>query len=281
MGITFSIVNEKGGVGKTTTTVSLGGAYAKSGRKTLLIDMDPQASLTRGLIGSVETDGLPAESTVAALFDEDLFVEPSQLIVPTSFPNLSLLPGSRLLKPLNRLEPFEYGSRQFVLRELVNEMHGAFDRILIDNPPNLEFCSWASMTASDYVITPLQAEDYGAQGIQFVNQAVETIRAATNPRLVLLGYVRTMYQKRASIHVAYSETIKANFPGMLFENFIPHATQFREAVMVRKPMPFYKPRIEASKAVGRVIDEIEERIRSLSVPSVLEMPSVSEVKEVA
>lgn len=97
MTITFGIVNEKGGVGKTTTTVSLGGAYAKTGRRTLLIDMDPQASLTRGLIGSVETDQLPAESTIAALFDEDLFVSPARLIVATGFENLSLLPGSRLL----------------------------------------------------------------------------------------------------------------------------------------------------------------------------------------
>lgn len=276
MTITFSIVNEKGGVGKTTTTVSLGGAYARAGVRTLLIDMDPQASLTRGLIGSVETDQLPAEATIAALFDENLFVPPARLIVSTGFENLSLLPGSRLLKPLNRLEPAEYGSMQFVLRELVNEVGDQFDRVVIDNPPNLEFCSWTSMTASDFVLTPLQAEDYGAQGIQFVNQAVEVIRAATNPRLMLLGYVRTMYQKRASIHIAYSETIKANFPGLLFDNFIPHATQFREAVMVRKPMPFYKPRLEASKAVGRIVDEIEERIRQLASPV-----AASAVKEVA
>lgn len=276
MTITFGIVNEKGGVGKTTTTVSIGGAYARAGHRTLLIDMDPQASLTRGLIGSVETDRLPVEATVAALFDEALFVPPEVIIVPTGFANLSLIPGSRLLKPLNRLEPSEYGTKQFVLRELVNEVAERFDRIVIDNPPNLEFCSWASMTAADYIVTPLQAEDYGAQGIQFVNQAVEAIRAVTNPRLVLLGYVRTMYQKRASIHIAYSETIKANFPGLLFENFIPHATQFREAVMVRKPMPFYKPRLEASKAVGRIVEEMEERIRQLTAPA-----AGGDVKEVA
>lgn len=264
MAITLSIINEKGGVGKTTTTVSFGGAYAKSGRKTLLLDMDPQASLTRGLIGSVETDQLPVEATVAALFDENFFLTPDQLIVPTTFENLSLIPGSRLLKPLNRLEPSEYGSKQFVLRELVNEVADRFDRVVIDNPPNLEFCSWASMTASDFVVTPLQAEDYGAQGIQFVNQAVEAIRAATNPRLMLLGYVRTMYNKRAAIHVAFSEAIKQNFPGLLFENFIPHANPFREAIVARKPMTFYKPRIEASKAIGRIIEEMEERIRQLS-----------------
>lgn len=273
MTITLSIVNEKGGVGKTTTTVSLGGAYAKAGFRTLLLDMDPQASLTRGLIGSVETDQLPSEATVAALFDEDRFVPPERLVFATGFENLSLVPGSRLLKSLNRLEPAEYGEKQFVLRELVNEVASKFDRVVIDNPPNLEFCSWTSMTASDFVVTPLQAEDYGAQGIQFVNQAVETIRAITNPRLMLLGYVRTMFQKRAAIHIAYSETIKSNFPGLLFENFIPHATQFREAVMVRKPMPFYKPRLEASKAISRIIDEIEDRIRVVM--------STYDVKEVA
>lgn len=275
MAITMSIVNEKGGVGKTTTTVSLGATYAKAGKRTLLIDMDPQASLTRGLIGSVETDQLTLPNTVAALFDDNLFVTPEQLIIPTGFEHLSLLPGSRLLKPLNRLEPAEYGDKQFALRELVNEIADQFDRILIDNPPNLEFCSWTSMTASDYVLTPLQAEDYGAQGIQFVNQAVELIQASSNPRLMLLGYIRTMYQKRASIHIAYSETIRNNFPGLLFENFIPHATQFREAVMLRQPMPFYKPRLEATKAVGRIVEEIEERIQQLT--HAVELTAVKEV----
>lgn len=140
-----------------------------------------------------------------------------------------------------------------MLRELVNEVSDRFDRILIDNPPNLEFCSWTSMTASDYIVAPLQAEDYGAQGIQFVNQAVETIRAATNPRLVLLGYLRTMYNKRTALHIAFSAAIAERFPGVLFENFIPHANPFREAIVARKPMPFFKPRIEASKAVGRIV----------------------------
>lgn len=264
MSITISIVNEKGGVGKTTTTVSIAGHYAKSGRRTLLVDMDPQASLTRGLIGSVETDSLPVEATVAALFDPDQVVPLDRLIVATAFPNLSLLPGSRLLKRLNRLEPEEYGERQFALREVVNEVGESYDRILIDNPPNLEFCSWASMTASDYVVTPLQAEDYGAQGIQFVNQAVETIRAATNPRLALLGYVRTMYSKRTALHVAFSAAIEQNFPGLLFENFIPDANPFREAIVARKPMAFFKPRLEAAKAVGRIVDEMEHRIGQLT-----------------
>ncbi len=260
MAITLGIVNEKGGVGKTTATVNLGAAYAKAGYRTLLIDMDPQASLTRGLIGSVETDERAPDATIAALFDPTQFISPSRLVIPTDFENLSLIPGSRLLKPLNRLEPGEYGDQQYVLRECVNEVGTVFDRILIDNPPNLEFCSWASLTASDFVLTPLQAEDYGAQGIQFVNQTIELIRTTTNPRLRLLGYLRTMYQKRAAIHIAYSETIAAKFPGLLFESFIPHATQFRESVMVRKPMPFFKPKLEATKAVARIVDEIEQRL---------------------
>ena len=264
MSITISVINEKGGVGKTTTTVSLAGHYAKTGRRTLLIDMDPQASLTRGLIGSVETDTLPVEATVAGLFDPALYAPAERVIVPTAFDKLSLLPGSRLVKPLNRLEPEEYGDRQFVLRELVNEVAGQFDRILIDNPPNLEFCSWASMTASDFVVTPLQAEDYGAQGIQFVNQAVEAIRQTTNPRLVLLGYLRTMFNKRTALHIAFSASIEQAFPGLLFENFIPHANPFREAIVKRMPMSFFKPRLEASKAVGRIVDEMELRIGQLA-----------------
>lgn len=262
MAITIAIANEKGGVGKTTTTVSLGGCYARLGRRTLLIDMDPQASLTRGLLGSLETDQLELERTVAVVFQASFF-EPSRLIQPTAFANLSLVPGSRALKAMNRLEPSEYGERQFALRELVNEVGGQFEVILTDNPPNLEFCSWASLTAADYVITPLQAEDYGAQGIRFVNEAVATIRASTNPRLMLLGYLRSLFQKRAAVHLAYSEALAVSFPGLLFDNYIPYATQYREAIIQRTPINFYKPKVEAAKAIERIVAEIDQRINRL------------------
>lgn len=263
MPVTISVINEKGGVAKTTTSVSIGGAYAKVGQRTLLIDCDPQASLTRGLIGSICTDRLPPSSTIAALFDERSF-PPASLILATGFDNLSLLPGSRRMKAWNRLEPGEYGVRQFALRDLVNDLAGVFDRVLIDNPPNLEFCSFASMTAADYVLCPLQAEDYGAQGIQFVNEAVRIIRASANPRLVLLGYLRTMFQPRSAIHIAYCERLNRDFPGLVFENFIPRAAQFQEAVMAQKPISFYKPKIEAAKACGRIVEEIEARIKRLT-----------------
>ena len=109
-----------------------------------------------------------------------------------------------------------------------------------------------------------------------MNQAVETIRAATNPRLVLLGYLRTMYSKRTALHIAFSAAIEERFPGLLFENFIPDANPYREAIVARKPVSFFKPRIEASKAVGRIVDELEARILRLTNPA-----APAEVKEVA
>jgi chromosome partitioning protein len=261
--ITISVINEKGGVGKTTTVACLGGCYARNGKATLLIDNDPQASLTRGLVGSVETDQIPREQTLAALFDEDFYAY-ERIVQPTAFDNLFLVPGSRAMKALNRLDPAAYGPLQFRLRELVNEVAGRFERILIDNPPNLEFCTWAALTASRFVLTPLQAEDYGSQGIRFVAEAVALVQQATNPGLRQLGFVRTLFQKRAAVHVAYSQAIADAYPGMLLENYMPYATQYREAIVARAPVSFYKPRVEAAKAVARIVEEVERRIASLS-----------------
>jgi chromosome partitioning protein len=256
--ITIAVCNEKGGVGKTTTTVSLGAAYARAGRRTLVIDLDPQASLTRGLIGSSWCDRLPPEATAAALFG-DAVVPADRLVQATKFERLSLLPGSRRLKPINCLQPPEYGERQYALREFLNDLAG-YDRVLIDNPPNLEFCSWASMTAADYVLCPTQAEDYGAQGVQFVARAVELVRAGVNPRLAMLGLVRTMFQKRSTVHLSFSEKLQADYPGILLENFIPHAAQFREAVTAQTPIGFYRPRCQAALACAAVVEEMEARI---------------------
>ena len=254
--ITIAIVNRKGGVGKTTTAVSLGGAYARAGLRCLLIDLDPQASLTH----SFRLDRLPA-GDAAALFDEAQVLPPERLIVPTAFEGLSILPGSASLDRHNHPDPAEFAGREYALREL--KAGADFDRILIDCPPNLYLLSWAAMIAADYVLTPTRADRFGVQAIEVVNRAVAAARAK-NSGLVQLGYILSVHKKRSSIHTAYAESLRHRFPGLVLENAVPDAAAFLEASAMQTPVGFCKPRSEAAKAVGRVAEEIETRIEMAS-----------------
>ena len=246
---TIALIARKGGVGKTTSTVSLAGCLAARGIKTLAIDFDPQASLTAAL-------GVPGplHGGAAALFAG---TDPAGLIVPTRFPGLSLLPGSPDLDRFNT--PTPDGAAVFVLRDWLNGVSG-FERVFIDCPPNLYCLSLAAMTAADYVLTPTFADADGIDAIRFVNAQVAGVQAGPNPALEQLGIVLGAYQKRNAVNIAYADLLRRHFQGLLLDEVIPHAAAFKEARKLKAPVAFCKPKIEASKAVGRVVDEIEARM---------------------
>ena len=157
---TLVFLNRKGGVGKTSTTFHLAGAFARSGRRVLLLDTDPQASLTQGFFGPEWTEAVPPGNTIAALFGEDYVPDPVGLIVPTGFAGIDILPGSEHLNRFNLPGP-EGDPRQTSLRDLIAEVRDAYDAILIDCPPNLCLCSWSALAAGDGVVVPVQPEDFG------------------------------------------------------------------------------------------------------------------------
>ncbi len=164
--ITVAMLNRKGGCGKTSTCHHLAGAFAKDGLRVLLVDMDPQASLTQGLFGPQATEALPDRSTVVGLFDDSFDPDPDALIKPTPFERISLVPGSNALDDYNVPRPQDTGEIQLTLRRFLKEARDSFDVALIDCPPNLSLCSWAAaLLAADSVVVPVQAEDYrGSRG---------------------------------------------------------------------------------------------------------------------
>jgi chromosome partitioning protein len=260
MTTTIAIVNRKGGSGKTTSVLSLGGAYARAGERTLLIDMDPQADLT-GALSADDPDQLPIEATAAALFT-DQYVSSERLIVPTAFANLSLLPCSKLLRAANGLEPGD--SRQFALRAFVRDVAHLFDRVLIDNPPDLGFLAWASLAAARFVVTPVKADAKGFRALKPVNQFIERVQfVLPHPELVQLGYVRTVFEARKNVHQIYSARIERSFPGLLMREVFPKAAQFEDADAAQQPITHFKSRCAATKAVERIAAEIDERIQRL------------------
>jgi chromosome partitioning protein len=259
MAITFALVNAKGGVGKTSSCHHLGGTLAKAGRRVLLLDNDPQASLTQGLWGPDAMRAVPKASSIAALYDPDHEPIPESLIRPSGFENLSLVPGSEHLTRSNQMPPETWGPSQGGIRDFVAEVGDDFDVVLIDCAPNIHLCSWAALVGADAVVVPLQAEDYGSQGLSPIQTAIAAVQGGPNPALRLAGYLFTMFDKRLAIHLAYETRLRAIYGADVFTNVFPVAKDFKEAVAARQPIGHYKPKAAAAKATKAVADELIER----------------------
>lgn len=255
----ISLINMKGGVGKSTTTHNLAGALSQAGRRVLLLDNDPQSSLSQGLLGPAEAEGLEPEGTVAAVYSGT--ATPAAVIRSAGVPGVDLVPGSIHTDRHNRPTPEEAPwPDQVALRDFLAELDGCYDIILIDNPPNLHLCSWAALATSGWVLIPVQPEDYGAQGLAAVRRSIGRVRSAVNPGLRLLGYLITMAQPRRAIHQLYEEQLRADYGANVLKTRIPAAADFPEAVAHRKPVTHYKPRSAAAKAVRELGDEVLARL---------------------
>jgi chromosome partitioning protein len=260
---TIALLNKKGGVGKTSTCHHLAGMLARQGRRVLLLDADPQASLTQGFWGPEAMRAIPGESSVAALFDPDTEPIPSALIRPSGLEGIDLVPGSEALTPYNHPDTGRWARHQAGMRDFLAEARDGYALVLIDCPPNLHLCSWAALVAADAVVVPLQAEDYGAQGIASVQEAVSAVRTHANPSLHLLGYLITMFDKRLGIHTMYEATLRQLYGTEVFANTFPLAKDYKEAVAARLPISHYKPRSAAAKAAAAVAAELLERCAAM------------------
>lgn len=258
MGIKICLLNLKGGVGKTSCTYHVGGVLARSGQRVLLVDADPQASLTQGFLGPDATRSLSASATIAALFDPDQIAVPESLVRHTVFHGLDLLAGSRHLTRINMTPPESWEVYQGALRDALAELD-TYDVTLIDCPPNLHLCSWSAMTAASHVVVPLQPEDFGSQGLAPVQEAIAAVQAGPNPELGLAGYLLTMVDKRLTVHATYESLLRELYQNTVFHNVVPRAKDFVEAVASRQPVSDYKPRGAAAKSVQAVADELLER----------------------
>jgi chromosome partitioning protein len=260
-----TMLNQKGGVGKTSACHHLAGTLAKAGRRVLLLDNDPQASLTQGFFGPEATRAVDPDESIAALYNPRLVAIPEALIRPTGIDNIAIVPGSEELAAFNITPVAQWGRSEYGMAEFLAEARGAFDLVLIDCPPNLHLCSWAALVASDYLVVPLQAEDYGAQGLGPVQRSVQAVRSGPNPSLQLLGYLITMFDKRLGIHAAYETLLRRMYGADVFVNAMPLAKDFKEAVASRLPVSHYKPKGATAKAARAVADEMVERIEAAAL----------------
>jgi chromosome partitioning protein len=257
---TVTFLNQKGGVGKTSTTFHLAGTLSRSGKRVLLIDNDPQASLTQGFFGPSGLAKVAPEASVSALYVPDSAPVPDLVLVPTGVPGVTLVPGAEgALNRYNVSDGAAWADGQWCLREFLSVVSGDFDLALIDCPPNLQLCSWAALVGSDAVVVPLQPEDFGSQGLKPVNRAIASARPL-NPSLSLAGYLLTMVDRRYSVHTSYEIKIRELYGPRVFSNVVPRAKDFPEAVGARLPVSLYKPRSAAAKSVQALADELLTRV---------------------
>lgn len=257
----LAVSNMKGGVGKTSVCHHLGGTLARMGRRVLLVDNDPQSSLTQGIWGPSAALGIDPEETIAAVYSGDAFAE--RIVKPTGLDGIDLVPGSIRSTRHNVPVPEEADwHAQTCLRTFLGELGDQWDVVLIDNPPNLHLCTWAAFAAADFLLVPLQPEDYGAQGIAEVQASAARMVAGPNPSLRLLGILLTMINARRTVHQLYEERLRSAFGPAVFESRVPESVDFVEAVARRQPISEYKPKGASAKAIRALADEVLARIEA-------------------
>lgn len=248
MGKTVSIFNQKGGVGKTTTCVNFAAALGIKGKKTLLVDLDPQGNSTSGV--GVDKAGLEA-STYDMLIND---VSAKEILIETDFKNLHLLPADMNLAGAE-LELAESENRFKALKKGLAPLVMEYDYIIIDCPPSLGLLSLNALTASDTLIVPLQCEYYALEGLSQLLSTVRTVKQHYNEHLELEGVVFTMYDSRLKLNSQVIEEVDNYFPNKTYKAMIPRSVKLAEAPSFGKPIFYYEKYSKPAFAYKKLAEE--------------------------
>ena len=253
----ITVINLKGGVGKTHTVWLLTGVCQERRRKLLCVDCDTQANLTRSLVEErVEGPGLEM------LFHPGADAKSGELIRTTRYSHVDLLPASASLARFDLADQhtWERSDLHLSLVQPVEAARETYDFVIFDCPPRLSLVSFAALCASDYVIIPLEAADWGAQGIVQVTAAVDYVRKRYNPRLELLGYLVSRFKRARSVQQSYLVKLKEHFGTLAFATVVPDLARFEQAVTSAVPITLFAPSSPESRVARQLFAEVQQRI---------------------
>ena len=251
MGKTIAVANQKGGVGKTTTTVNLAACLAKNGYRVLLVDIDPQGNSTSGL----GIDKRRCEKTVYDCLINEESME--NVAVSTQYENLSICPSNLNLSGAE-IELISVMGRENRLKESLAGVKDEYDYILIDTPPSLGLITINTLTAADSIIIPIQCEFYALEGVSQLIETVKRIKKSLNPLLDIEGIVMTMYDARTNLAVQVVDEVKRFFPGKVYRTIIPRNVRISEAPGFGKPIIYYDETSKGAESYTELAAEVIE-----------------------
>jgi chromosome partitioning protein len=247
-----AIANQKGGVGKTTTSVNLAACLADLGCRVLLLDMDPQGNATSGL----GVDRSLVERATYDLLMGDAHIE--DLVVSTNIPNLSLIPSTTDLAGAE-IELVSHATREYRLRDEFRETDADFDFIIIDCPPSLGLLTINALAAADTVLVPIQTEYYALEGVGMLSQSVELVQEYLNPRLTWEGVVLTMYDGRTNLSEQVADEVQRHFGDLVYRTKIPRNVRLSEAPSYGEPIIRYDDASRGALTYRRLAQEFLDR----------------------
>ena len=250
MGTRFAFANQKGGVGKTTTTVNLGAYLALAGRKVLVVDFDPQGNATSSI-------GVPSSPSIyQAVIGA---VDVAEVIQPTSIPGLSIAPGGIELSGAS-VELAEAEGREGYLKQILTEATAPFDDILIDCPPSLGLLTINALVAATRVIIPLQCEYLALEGLTMLLRTIEEVQRRYNNQLSVAGIVFTMYDGRTRLTHEVVREVTSYFQDRVFRTVIPRNVRLAEAPSYAQPICEYAPSSLGAKSYRQLAEEFVARV---------------------
>lgn len=253
----IAITNQKGGVGKTTTAINLSACLAESGKRTLLVDLDPQGNATSGL-------GIDKTSLKKNLYDCLIEQAPMEDIVqPTMIKKLSLVPATMDVAGA-AVELVSMEEREYILKKsLQSYLKGvkkSYDYVVIDCPPSLGLLTLNALAAADFILIPVQCEFYALEGLAQLMQTVEMVRDNLNADLQLLGLLMTMYDGRTNLSIQVTEEVKKYFSGQVFHTIIPRNVRLGEAPSHGEPITVYDPHSRGAEVYTKLAKEVIRRV---------------------